>query len=159
MRAQQNVTRNGKGPNRYRRRGDQHEGRTIPSDAELPHEEDRPVQLRLQGPRGESHQGRCPSTKEMGQRSRNRKVRDFPSDIHETHPKGMKIKRVTVSRIKIWHKAADMMANEFRHKLNAATMLGQGKTVIQAEIDSAMELIDFFRYFSSERCLRTPLNG
>lgn len=38
------------------------------------------------------------------------------------------------------------MANEYRAKLNAATMLGQAKTVIQAEIDSAAELIDFFRY-------------
>jgi 1-pyrroline-5-carboxylate dehydrogenase len=37
------------------------------------------------------------------------------------------------------------MANKYRMKLNAATMLGQAKTVIQAEIDSAAELIDFFR--------------
>lgn len=37
------------------------------------------------------------------------------------------------------------MANEYRQTLNAATMLGQAKTVIQAEIDSAAELIDFFR--------------
>lgn len=31
-------------------------------------------------------------------------------------------------------------------KLNAATMLGQGKNIIQAEIDAACELIDFFRF-------------
>lgn len=31
-------------------------------------------------------------------------------------------------------------------KLNAATMLGQGKSIIQAEIDSACELTDFFRF-------------
>lgn len=37
------------------------------------------------------------------------------------------------------------MANEYRQTLNAATILGQAKTVIQAEIDSAAELIDFFR--------------
>lgn len=37
------------------------------------------------------------------------------------------------------------MAKEYRAKLNAATMLGQSKTTIQAEIDSAAELIDFFR--------------
>lgn len=49
-------------------------------------------------------------------------------------------------RLKIWHRAADLMANEYRMKLNAATMLGQAKTVIQAEIDSAAELIDFFRF-------------
>lgn len=50
-----------------------------------------------------------------------------------------------VFRLKIWEKAASLMANEYRAKLNAATMLGQAKTVIQAEIDSAAELIDFFR--------------
>lgn len=48
-------------------------------------------------------------------------------------------------RLKIWDKAADLMAGKYRAKLNAATMLGQAKTVIQAEIDSAAELIDFFR--------------
>lgn len=49
-------------------------------------------------------------------------------------------------RIKIWMRAADLMANKYRWKLNAATMLGQAKTVVQAEIDSAAELIDFIRY-------------
>lgn len=39
------------------------------------------------------------------------------------------------------------MAGKYRQSLNAATMLGQAKTVIQAEIDSAAELIDFFRWF------------
>lgn len=48
-------------------------------------------------------------------------------------------------RIRIWEKAADLMANEYRQELNAATMLGQSKTTIQAEIDSAAELIDFIR--------------
>lgn len=48
-------------------------------------------------------------------------------------------------RLKIWHRAADLMANKYRMRLNAATMLGQAKTIIQAEIDSAAELIDFFR--------------
>jgi hypothetical protein len=38
------------------------------------------------------------------------------------------------------------MANKYRMQLNAATMLGQSKTAVQAEIDSAAELIDFFRY-------------
>lgn len=50
-----------------------------------------------------------------------------------------------IYRIEIWNKAANMMANEYRQALNAATMLGQSKTTIQAEIDSAAELIDFFR--------------
>lgn len=50
-----------------------------------------------------------------------------------------------VERIRIWNRAADMMAGEYRQTLNAATMLGQSKTAIQAEIDAAAELIDFIR--------------
>lgn len=49
-------------------------------------------------------------------------------------------------RIKIWLKAADLMAGKYRQVLNATTMLGQSKTVIQAEIDAACELADFIRY-------------
>ncbi len=43
-------------------------------------------------------------------------------------------------------KAADLLAGPWRARLNAATMLGQSKTVWQAEIDSACELIDFWRF-------------
>lgn len=50
------------------------------------------------------------------------------------------------SRAAIFLKAADLAAGPWRNKLNAATMLGQSKTVHQAEIDSAAELIDFFRW-------------
>lgn len=49
------------------------------------------------------------------------------------------------NKISIWLKAADLMANKYRMLLNATTMLGQAKTVIQAEIDAAAELIDFLR--------------
>lgn len=48
-----------------------------------------------------------------------------------------------------------MMANEYRQSLNAATMLGQSKTVIQAEIDAAAELIDFFRFIPPPYSLKT----
>lgn len=48
-------------------------------------------------------------------------------------------------RLAIWEHAADLMAGKYRQALNAATMLGQAKTVIQAEIDAACELIDFIR--------------
>lgn len=48
-------------------------------------------------------------------------------------------------RLRIWDRAADLMAGQYRQQLNAATMLGQAKTAIQAEIDSAAELIDFIR--------------
>lgn len=50
-------------------------------------------------------------------------------------------------RVAIFLKAADLLATDaYRYKMNAATMLGQSKTVHQAEIDSACELIDFFRW-------------
>jgi len=43
-------------------------------------------------------------------------------------------------------RAAELLATKYRPILNAATMLGQSKTCYQAEIDSACEMIDFFRY-------------
>ena len=49
-------------------------------------------------------------------------------------------------RAAILLKAADLLAGPHRAKVNAATMLGQSKTAYQAEIDSACELIDFWRY-------------
>ena len=49
-------------------------------------------------------------------------------------------------RASIFLKAADLLAGPFRNKLNAATMLAQSKNVMQAEIDAACELIDFFRF-------------
>jgi 1-pyrroline-5-carboxylate dehydrogenase len=48
-------------------------------------------------------------------------------------------------RAAIFLKAADLLAGPWRDTLNAATMLGQSKTCYQAEIDSACELIDFWR--------------
>ena len=49
-------------------------------------------------------------------------------------------------RAAIFLRAAELLAGPWRDTLNAATMLGQGKTVQQAEIDSACELIDFWRF-------------
>ncbi|MFD7658516.1 L-glutamate gamma-semialdehyde dehydrogenase [Actinosynnema sp. NPDC059797] len=49
-------------------------------------------------------------------------------------------------RAAILLKAADLLAGPWRAKLNAATMLGQSKSVVQAEIDAACELIDFWRF-------------
>jgi 1-pyrroline-5-carboxylate dehydrogenase len=49
-------------------------------------------------------------------------------------------------RAAVFLKAADLLAGPWRDTLNAATMLGQSKTAIQAEIDSACELIDFWRF-------------
>lgn len=49
-------------------------------------------------------------------------------------------------RAAVFLKAADLLATKYRARMNAATMLGQSKTIFQAEIDAACELIDFFRF-------------
>jgi len=51
-----------------------------------------------------------------------------------------------VDRASVLLRAADLLSGPFRDELNVATMLGQSKTVFQAEIDSACELIDFWRF-------------
>src|SRR5581483_9960567 len=49
-------------------------------------------------------------------------------------------------RAAVFLKAAELLATTWRATLNASTMLGQSKTAFQAEIDSACELIDFWRF-------------
>ena len=51
-----------------------------------------------------------------------------------------------MERAAIMIKAADLISKKYRYQLNAATMLGQGKNVFQAEIDSACEVIDYLRF-------------
>ncbi len=48
-------------------------------------------------------------------------------------------------RAAVFLKAADLLAGPFRDRMNAATMLAQSKNCMQAEIDAACELIDFFK--------------
>jgi len=65
------------------------------------------------------------------------------------------------ARLEMWLRIGDLMATKYRQHLNAATMLGQSKTVIQAEIDSAAELIDFFKmhaYFAKESLKYRPIS-
>ena len=49
-------------------------------------------------------------------------------------------------RCAVFLRAAELLATSWRATLNAATMLGQSKTAFQAEIDSAAELVDFWRF-------------
>jgi 1-pyrroline-5-carboxylate dehydrogenase len=49
-------------------------------------------------------------------------------------------------RAAVFLKAAELLTTTWRQTINAATMLGQSKTAFQAEIDSACELIDFWRF-------------
>lgn len=53
------------------------------------------------------------------------------------------------ARAAVFLKAADLIAGPYRNTLNAATMLGQSKNCMQAEIDAACELIDFLRFNAS----------
>ncbi len=60
-------------------------------------------------------------------------------------------------RASIFLKAADLIAGKYRAKLNAATMLGQSKSVHQTEIDSVCQSVDFLRFnvhFMSEIYLK-----
>lgn len=49
-------------------------------------------------------------------------------------------------RASVFLKAASLLSGKYRYRMNAATMLCQSKNPFQAEIDSAAELIDFFRF-------------
>ncbi|MEW6322643.1 MAG: L-glutamate gamma-semialdehyde dehydrogenase [Acidobacteriota bacterium] len=64
-------------------------------------------------------------------------------------------------RAAVFLKAAELLTATWRQTLNAATMLGQSKTAFQAEIDSASELVDFWRYnahFAAEIYQEQPLS-
>ncbi|CAH8508629.1 unnamed protein product [Schistosoma haematobium] len=64
-------------------------------------------------------------------------------------------------RAKIFLKAADLVSDKYRMELLASTILGQAKTIFQAEIDAAAELADFLRFnvkFASEALQYKPIN-
>ena len=66
-----------------------------------------------------------------------------------------------MERAAVMIKAAELISKKYRYLLNAATMLGQGKNVYQAEIDSACEIIDYLRfnsYFASRIYEEQPLS-
>ncbi len=65
-------------------------------------------------------------------------------------------------RLAVFLKAAELLSTTWRDRVNAATMLGQGKTVYQAEIDSACELIDFWRFnahYAADLYAEQPVSG
>jgi len=65
-------------------------------------------------------------------------------------------------RAAVFLRAAELLATSWRSTLNAATMLGQSKTVFQAEIDSAAELVDFWRFnphYAQELYAEQPLSN
>ncbi|HUK73509.1 MAG TPA: L-glutamate gamma-semialdehyde dehydrogenase [Streptosporangiaceae bacterium] len=65
-------------------------------------------------------------------------------------------------RAAVFLKAADLLAGPWRATMNAATILGQSKSVFQAEIDAACELIDFWRFnvsFARQLLADQPRSG
>jgi 1-pyrroline-5-carboxylate dehydrogenase len=66
------------------------------------------------------------------------------------------------NRASIFLKAASLLSGKYRFRMNAATMIGQSKNPFQAEIDSAVELVDFFRFnvqFMTEIYSNQPNSG
>ena len=64
-------------------------------------------------------------------------------------------------RAAIFLKAAELIAGPYRSKINAATMIGQSKTIFQSEIDAACELVDFLKLniiYMSEIYKEQPIN-
>ncbi|MCX6254422.1 MAG: L-glutamate gamma-semialdehyde dehydrogenase [Bacteroidia bacterium] len=66
-----------------------------------------------------------------------------------------------MERAAIMAKAAELISKKYRYRINAATMLGQGKNVLQAEIDSACEVADYLRFnihFASLIYMEQPIS-
>uniref|UniRef100_A0A2R5LKI9 Multifunctional fusion protein n=1 Tax=Ornithodoros turicata TaxID=34597 RepID=A0A2R5LKI9_9ACAR len=64
-------------------------------------------------------------------------------------------------KVKLFLKVADLVSGKYRYDLVASTMIGQGKTVFQAEIDAAAELADFLRFnafFAKELTKYKPIS-
>ena len=65
-------------------------------------------------------------------------------------------------RAAVFLRAADLLTTTWRSTINAATMLGQSKTIFQSEIDAACEMADFWRFnvqFASELVAEQPISG
>jgi len=90
-----------------------------------------------------------------------------PDDVHEAIAASTRVAREWASwrwedRAAVFLRAAELLTTTWRQTLNAATMLGQSKTVFQAEIDSASELIDFLRFnahFAEELYAEQPISS
>lgn len=66
-----------------------------------------------------------------------------------------------MERASVFIKAAELISRKYRYLINASTMLGQGKSVYQSEIDAICETIDYLRfnaYFASTIYSEQPLS-
>jgi len=90
-----------------------------------------------------------------------------PAHVHQAIEAAAQARREWASwslqdRAAVFLKAAELLTTTWRATLNASTMLGQSKTVMQAEIDAASELIDFWRfnpYFAQELYAEQPISN
>jgi len=72
------------------------------------------------------------------------------------------MKLAWMERAAIMAKAADLISVKYRNRINAATMLGQGKNLFQSEIDAICEVVDYLRfnnYFASLIYMDQPRSG
>jgi len=58
-------------------------------------------------------------------------------------------------RAAVFLRAAELVCRKYRYEMIAATMLGQGKNIQQAEIDAAAETVDLLRYEKWKPCRMT----
>ena len=106
---------------------------------------------------------RAPHRKEL---SIGRYAVGVTKDFDDAIASAMKARRAWANtafheRAAVLLRAASLLAGPWRDTINAATMLGQSKTVHQAEIDSACESIDFWRfnaYFADQLLRQQPYN-
>ena len=90
-----------------------------------------------------------------------------PAEIQQAIDAALKARREWSAwpweeRAAVLLRAAELLATTWRATINAATMLGQSKTVFQAEIDSACEMIDFWRFnahFAQELYSEQPISS
>ncbi|MFM9012180.1 MAG: aldehyde dehydrogenase family protein, partial [Gemmatimonadota bacterium] len=88
-------------------------------------------------------------------------------DVHAAIADGQRAwrdwsERAWEERAAVFLRAADLLAGPWRDTINAATMLGQSKTVFQSESDAACEMADFFRFtaaFAQELSAEQPVSG
>jgi 1-pyrroline-5-carboxylate dehydrogenase len=119
--------------------------------------------------------GRCVRTGTLAQVVMPHDHRHVLADVHQARPEDVAAAIAAArearaewsrwpweDRAAVLLKAADLLTTTWRDTLNAATMLGQSKTVFQAEIDSACELIDFWRFnvaFAADLLAEQPLSN
>ena len=81
--------------------------------------------------------------------------------LHSFHSTKREWKNMPIEeRLSIFQRVADLVENKYYYKMIAATMVGQGKNFIEAELDSIAETVDFLRFniqYTSEIINKQPI--